>query len=77
MNNHRSPDRVRPRLALGECEIEITKYAEPCRTTSPFVSGDLRRYFQDANPGWSRVYARVVRVGVLRVGDVVRFVDAT
>lgn len=64
-------DLVQPgvRLALGECEVEIVSFAVPCRTTSPYVSGDLFRYRQEENPGWSRVYARVLVGGMLRVGD--------
>jgi MOSC domain-containing protein YiiM len=63
------------RLLLGEAEVEITRYAKPCATTAPYVSGDLARYDQSHAPGWSRAYARVLREGVLRRGDVVKFND--
>ncbi|MEA3201976.1 MAG: hypothetical protein QOE90_3404 [Thermoplasmata archaeon] len=63
------------RLAFGEAEVEITTYAQPCRTTAPYVSGDLTRYDQRSAPGWSRTYARVLREGMVRVGDVVKFND--
>ena len=69
-------DRVVPgaRLALGDTMVEVTKYAEPCRTTSPFVCGDLRRYHQDHFPGWSRVYAKVLHTGHLAPGMPARLV---
>ncbi|MBI3743039.1 MAG: MOSC domain-containing protein [Chloroflexi bacterium] len=60
------------RLALGDCLIEIVRYTTPCMTTGRFVSGDLKRYHHEHNPGWSRVYARVLTGGLLRVGDPVR-----
>lgn len=62
------------KIALGEALIEITKYAEPCSTTSPFVCGDLKRYHQAHHPGWSRVYARVLRKAPLAPGLPVRLV---
>ena len=72
-------DQVVPgaRLSLGDAEIEITKYAVPCNTTSPFVCEDLARYAQDKNPGWSRVYARVLKTARLEPGMPVRRLDMT
>jgi MOSC domain-containing protein YiiM len=32
----------------------------------------MRRYHQDHSPGWSRVYARVLREGMVRAGDAAR-----
>lgn len=61
------------RLALGDTLIEITTYTTPCSTTSPFVRGDARRFHQEDHPGWSRVYARVLREGPLAPGMPVRF----
>lgn len=60
------------RWRLGEAEVEVTKYTTPCATTAPFVSGDLARFHQDASPGWSRVYARVLTPGRVAAGDAVR-----
>ena len=60
------------RWSVGEAEIEVTKYTTPCKTTAPFVSGDLKRFHQDHSPGWSRVYARVVQPGRVVAGDAVR-----
>ena len=61
------------RLRLGdEVEIEITKYTEPCPKITPFFAeGDISRMGQDGHPGWSRVYAKVLRTGKICVGDVV------
>jgi MOSC domain-containing protein YiiM len=56
------------RLALGDALIEVTKYAEPCRTTAPFVCNDLKRYHAEHRPGWSRVYAKVLATARLEPG---------
>jgi MOSC domain-containing protein YiiM len=64
----------RARLALGESLVEVTRYTTPCITTAPYVSGDMTRYHQEHRPGWSRVYARVLRAGTVRSGDEVRLV---
>lgn len=62
------------RLRLGDTvEIEITQYTEPCpKITASFAGGDIRRMQQAAHPGWSRVYARVLAPGHIRVGDPVK-----
>ena len=64
-------------LALGdEVLIEITKYTTPCNSMEPsFRDGNYARLSQKANPGCSRVYARVLRVGRLVVGQPVRLLD--
>jgi MOSC domain-containing protein YiiM len=69
-------DKVAPgtRLRVGdEARLEVTTYAVPCRTTAPYVSGDLQRYHQTHRPGWSRAYARVLEGGTVRVSDPVDF----
>lgn len=64
------------RLRLGELVVEATSYADPCRTIrGSFVGGRSGRIGQRKWPGWSRVYARVLVGGVLRVGDVVEVAD--
>lgn len=70
-------DKVVPgaRLALGDTVVEITKYAEPCATTSPYVCDDRDRFQQEARPGWSRVYARVLTPGRLVSGMPARLLD--
>ncbi len=66
------------RLALGEAEVELTSYTMPCgvirRSFSDYSS---MRIWQDEHPGWSRVYARVITEGTLRVGDAARILPAT
>ena len=67
--------RMTPGLVLeaGKVMLELTSYAAPC--------ANLRRYFSDGrfarvseklHPGWSRLYARVLREGALEVGDALR-----
>ena len=59
------------RLGLGDTvEIEITKYTEPCpKITASFADGDISRMRQATYPGWSRVYASVLKTGHIRTGD--------
>ena len=59
------------RLRLGDTvEIEVAKYTEPCpKITASFAGGDISRMAQARRPGWSRVYARVLSPGHIRVGD--------
>lgn len=59
-------------LHAGRVTIEITAYASPCTSIRPsFADEDSNRISQRLFPGWSRVYARVVESGDLRVGDTV------
>jgi MOSC domain-containing protein YiiM len=59
------------RLALGDgVEIEIASYTVPCRTIrASFLDEHFNRISQKLHPGWSRLYARVLREGSIRVGD--------
>ena len=57
-------------LTIGETELEVTYFTKPCKTIrKSFTGGNIQRIAQALNPGWSRVYARVLREGVVRVGD--------
>jgi MOSC domain-containing protein YiiM len=62
------------RLAVGPAdtgvELEITSFTRPCSAIRNSFS-DLKsnRIFQDEHPGESRLYARVLREGVVREGD--------
>jgi len=64
-------------LALGEeVLLEITSYTSPCNTIpASFADGQYQRISQKAHPGWSRVYARVLRAGALRVGQKVELLN--
>jgi MOSC domain-containing protein YiiM len=56
----------------GGVVLAITKYTSPCEKISGyFVDGAIARVSQKQNPGWSRVCARVVAGGLVRVGDLV------
>ena len=65
-------------LQLGsEVRVEITRYTKPCKTIrGSFSDGDFRRVLQEISPGMSRVYAKVLRTGVVRPGDEV-VIEAT
>ncbi|MGN6507080.1 MAG: MOSC domain-containing protein [Tepidisphaeraceae bacterium] len=65
-------DRVAPgdRFAIGDAELEVTQYTLPCKQIAgSFHDGRFVRIAQEQRPGWSRVYARVVREGMVRAGD--------
>ena len=68
-------DQVRPgvRLTIGpEVQLEVTSYTTPCSHNGRwFRDEDFSRIAQKLNPGWSRVYAKVLRGGIVRPGDVV------
>jgi MOSC domain-containing protein YiiM len=69
---------VRPgvRLRIGGVEGEVTGYAAPCKNIAgAFSDGDFSRVGQKVNPGWSRVYLRIVHEGRIVIGDAVNFVD--
>lgn len=59
-------------LRAGDVTMEITAFASPCTSIRPsFADENSNRISQQLFPGWSRVYARVVESGELRVGDAV------
>lgn len=66
--------RAGDRLEVGEeVELEITYFANPC-TNIAYCFSDHRfvRVLDQAHPGDSRLYARVLRAGQVRQGDPVR-----
>ncbi len=67
--------RMKPgdRLTIGgTVQLEITSYTTPCRQNGQwFKDGDYGRISQDRHPGWSRLYARVLREGTVSQGDAV------
>ncbi len=60
-----TPDSSHPVL------IEITDYAQPCRTIAKYFTGrKYSRISQKRNPGTSRLYARVLTEGAIQTGMV-------
>jgi MOSC domain-containing protein YiiM len=66
------------RLRIGdEVVVEITGYANPCPTIrASFTDGEFKRISQKRTPGISRLYARLLRAGRIRVGDQIVVLDA-
>jgi MOSC domain-containing protein YiiM len=61
---------------MGAVVVEVTGYATPCRNIAfGFVDGRSARVAEKMNPGWSRVYGRVVSEGEIAVGDPVTLTD--
>lgn len=62
------------RLAIGEeVVIEISSYTTPCKTiAASFTDGAYNRISQKNHPGWSRLYARVLKAGRLAAGQPVK-----
>jgi MOSC domain-containing protein YiiM len=55
---------------VGEVSLELTSYANPCRNIiGSFRDGQIQRVSAKRHPGWSRVYARVLREGTVTIGD--------
>lgn len=61
-------------LSLGdEVLVEITSYTSPCNSIpESFVDGEYHRISQKLHPGYSRVYARVLRPGRIVIGQPVQ-----
>jgi len=66
-------------VLIGDAvELEVASYTTPCRHNAQwFQDGNYRRMSQRDHPGWSRLYARVVREGLVRVGQTVEVRRAT
>jgi MOSC domain-containing protein YiiM len=60
-------------LQVGpEVRIEIMSYTIPCEKNARwFRDGDFKRVSHKKNPGWSRLYAKVLCEGMVRPGDAV------
>jgi MOSC domain-containing protein YiiM len=59
-------------LSVGDVCLELTRFASPC----PKIAGSFRddrfdRVSERVHPGWSRVCAKVLVEGRVRVGDIV------
>jgi MOSC domain-containing protein YiiM len=60
-------------LTVGAVRLVVTRYTTPCyKIGASFAGGEFARISQKLHPGSSRVYARVLQGGVVRVGDAVR-----
>lgn len=65
-------DALKPgdRLHLGDVLVEITYDATPCKKIAgSFRDGEFTRIGQKVNPGWARLYVRVLEGGTLWVGQ--------
>jgi MOSC domain-containing protein YiiM len=65
---------IRPgvRIALGDVLAEVSAYAEPCsKNAGWFIDGDYERMHHERQHGVSRVYASVLRDGVVYPNDAV------
>ena len=57
-------------MSVGQAQLEITTYTKPCRTIrDSFAGRKFSRMSQALHPGFSRVYARVLLEGLVRIGD--------
>lgn len=65
--------RLKPgdRLNIGaDLQLEVMSYTTPCRVNGQwFKDGNSARMAQEAHPGWSRLYARVLVEGTVHPGD--------
>ena len=64
------------RIRCGEAvELEVASFTSPCKTIrESFIEGEFKRISQKVNPGWSRVYARVLSEGKIRRRDPIRVI---
>lgn len=65
-------DRVVPGTVwkAGDSVLEVASYTSPCKTIRDSFAGKrYKRISEKVNPGWSRVYARVLEEGRVRVGS--------
>src|SRR4029079_10360672 len=61
------PGRV---VQVGAARLLITKYTTPCaKVGGSFLGDEFTRISQKLHPGWSRVSARVLEAGIVRIGD--------
>lgn len=57
-------------VQIGEVQLEVTKYTSPCeKIAGSFLDCDFTRISQKRHAGWSRVSARVLAGGLVRMGD--------
>lgn len=55
---------------IGSARIIITSFTRPCQTIRESFAGyHISRISEKVHPGWSRVYAKVLHQGGVKVGD--------
>lgn len=60
------------RYRAGEVELEITGYTSPCKNIAEsFVDGEFVRISSKLHLGESRVYARILKPGLIKTGDMI------
>jgi MOSC domain-containing protein YiiM len=66
------------RIKVGDdVQLEITSFTSPCKTIRrSFIDGRFVRISNKVHPGWSRVYAKVITEGEVRLGDSVEIQSA-
>lgn len=73
-------DQVTPGVVLAvgpTVRLEVKSYTTPCELNARwFRDGRFSRISQKKNPGWSRVYAKVLEGGLVRPGDAVEIVKS-
>ncbi len=61
----------------GEVILEVVSFTDPCKTIrGSFRDGKFIRIAQKLHPGWSRVYAKVLKEGQIHFGDSVEVIPA-
>jgi MOSC domain-containing protein YiiM len=65
------------RIRCGdEVVLEVASFTSPCKTIkASFIDGHFKRISEKVNPGWSRVYARVLAEGRISRGDRVQVIS--
>jgi MOSC domain-containing protein YiiM len=63
-------------LAIGkEVVLEISSYTAPCKTIQKsFINHEFKRISQKLHPQQSRLYARVIKGGHLKKGDIIELI---
>ena len=67
-------DKIAPgdELQIGGVRLRLTKHAAPCETIRrSFLNDNFTRISEKRFPGWSRICARVITGGLVRIGDAV------
>ena len=66
----------RASLTIGPVQLTLTAFASPCKNIAPaFRDEHFVRVSQKLHPGWSRLYAKVDREGIVTVGDAVHLIQ--